>query len=402
MAKVKTINPSKYVLMPSQLKAPDGADLFLVKALRDGLHFKKGDVGGYVSSSYNLIQKDDSWVGPGAMVYGHAIVSGIALIADNARVFDQARVNGYSQVRDSSVICGEARVSDTYVNGTAMIRDACLRTCKISSKVKVTGGSITESSLYDSVQVHGSGLYISNCELQGHTHVSGSHDYDVYNLTVRDARIESADDYMVITSIGSEHGILYAFRNLEGILMVNRGCFEDTLDRFREKVERVHGKVRKREKVAAEYRLLIRLMELRFSHLKHSKEAAKPGRAVAVELEPKVVSRAVARNFFLRHQLLSKVYVQHEVLRRAVQRAQRDAASGRGPYNTLYLAQRDLRQYLVTHKDVFANDSAAFAEVWGDSTKRQQLLAAYEAHKELRAAASADDAEDIEAGYDHA
>ena len=75
-----------------------GTTLHRIKALKDFGNVKKGELGGYVESEYNLSQIGNCWV------YGNARVCGDAELCGNAKVCGNARVYGNAEV------CGNARV----------------------------------------------------------------------------------------------------------------------------------------------------------------------------------------------------------------------------------------------------------------------------------------------------
>ncbi len=75
-----------------------GTTLHRIKALKDFGNVKKGELGGYVESEYNLSQIGNCWV------YGNARVCGDAELCGNAKVYGNAWVYGNAE------LCGNARV----------------------------------------------------------------------------------------------------------------------------------------------------------------------------------------------------------------------------------------------------------------------------------------------------
>ena len=69
-----------------------GTTLHRIKALKDFGNVKKGELGGYVESEYNLSQIGNCWV------YGNARVCGDAELCGNARVYGNAEVCGNARV----------------------------------------------------------------------------------------------------------------------------------------------------------------------------------------------------------------------------------------------------------------------------------------------------------------
>ena len=91
----------KYQLIPSNIRV-----LFRIKALRDFVDVKKGDIGGYVQSEANLSHDGDCWVYDDAKVYGDAEVSGKAMVYDKAKVFGDAEVSDNALVYNRAWVYG--------------------------------------------------------------------------------------------------------------------------------------------------------------------------------------------------------------------------------------------------------------------------------------------------------
>ena len=77
--------------------------------------------------------------------------------------------------------------------------------------------------------VYGDAWVYGNAEVYGNARVYGN------------AEVSGDDDLLVIYPIGSEDGILTAFKNKEGSISVTRGCFKGTLKEFESAVEETHG-----------------------------------------------------------------------------------------------------------------------------------------------------------------
>lgn len=71
-----------------------GTTLHRIKALKDFGNVKKGELGGYVESEYNLSQIGNCWVYGNARVCGNAEVCGNAWVYGNAELCGNARVYG--------------------------------------------------------------------------------------------------------------------------------------------------------------------------------------------------------------------------------------------------------------------------------------------------------------------
>ena len=99
------------------------------------------------------------------------------------------------------------------------------------------------------------------CWLYGNAIVYG--DAIVYdNARVCDnARIYDTKDYCIITGFGSRLSTTTFFRCKDDEIRVNCGCFNGTLDEFRDKVKETH----KDNKYAKEYLLAIDMVKVHFS-----------------------------------------------------------------------------------------------------------------------------------------
>ena len=75
------------------------------------------------------------------------------------------------------------------------------------------------------------------------------------------ARIYNTKDYCIITGFGSRLSATTFFRCKDDEIRVNCGCFNGTLDEFRDKVKETH----KDNKYAKEYLLAIDMVKVHFS-----------------------------------------------------------------------------------------------------------------------------------------
>ena len=75
------------------------------------------------------------------------------------------------------------------------------------------------------------------------------------------ARIYGTKDYCIITGFGSRLSATTFFRCKDDEIRVNCGCFNGTLDEFRDKVKETH----KDNKYAKEYLLAIDMVKVHFS-----------------------------------------------------------------------------------------------------------------------------------------
>ena len=109
--------------------------------------------------------------------------------------------------------------------------------------------------LCDNAMVYGDTRIYDNARIYGDTIV-----YD--NARVCDnARIYDIKDYCIITGFGSRLSATTFFRCKDDEIRVNCGCFNGTLDEFRDKVKETH----RDNKYAKEYLLAIDMVKVHFS-----------------------------------------------------------------------------------------------------------------------------------------
>lgn len=137
---------------------------------------------------------------------GNAWVSGDALVSGDAEVSGNAWVSG------NALVSGNARVSDN-------------------------------AEIYDNARVY------------GNTWVSGG------------ARVKTNDDLCTFTYFGSENRPTTAFKTKDGGINVRCGCFQGTLQQFREKVKETHGT----NDYAVEYLMIADLIEHKLAGRKGNK-----------------------------------------------------------------------------------------------------------------------------------
>ena len=80
-------------------------------------------------------------------------------------------------------------------------------------------------------------------------------------IVCNNAKIYNTKDYCIITGFGSRLSATTFFRCKDDEIRVNCGCFNGTLDEFRDKVKETH----KDNKYAKEYLLAIDMVKVHFS-----------------------------------------------------------------------------------------------------------------------------------------
>lgn len=212
----------KYELLTNKTIQVDGHTLYRIRALRDVGIVKAGSIGGYVESEDNLSQFDNCWVYndakvyENASVYNNAEVCNQASVRGNARVYDEARVDSNATVDGCAVVHGRALVTNS-----AFVYEHA----EVYESAYVAGNS----RVFGSANVFGKAQVAGYCRLFGAAYIGC------------DASLGDTCDYLTICPIGSEEGVLTAWRDAMKGIMVSRGCFIGTLTEFENKVKARHG-----------------------------------------------------------------------------------------------------------------------------------------------------------------
>ena len=129
-------------------------------------------------------------------------------------------------------------------------------------KALVAFGGVDEGELGGWVEKEG------NLDQRGDAWVYG--DARVYGdaWVSDDARVYDDAHYLTISPIGSERGVLTAFRQKDNSIMVRRGCFSGTIDEFESAVDERHGD----SKYGDVYRALIPVIKLQLDEVEVSNE----------------------------------------------------------------------------------------------------------------------------------
>ena len=117
-----------------------GHTLHRIRAVRSFGDVKKGELGGFIESEFNLTHEGNCWVAENARIFGDAQVNqnaqvfgfaqvsgdvqvfGKAQIYDTAKVLGFAQVFGKAQIYDNAQVFGDAQVFDKVeVNGKAIV-----------------------------------------------------------------------------------------------------------------------------------------------------------------------------------------------------------------------------------------------------------------------------------------
>lgn len=152
----------KYELIPS-----DREGLYRVKALKDFNDVKKGDIGGYVESEYNLSHDGNCWI------YDYAIVRGKAQVYHNAVVRRYARVWGEAQIYDNAIIDDNAQVY-----GNTIIYDKV----QVGGFAQVCGHAQVrdKTRVYCIAVIQDDAVVMGNAEVCGDAIITSDKDYIVF------------------------------------------------------------------------------------------------------------------------------------------------------------------------------------------------------------------------------
>lgn len=212
----------KYELLTNKTIQVDGHTLYRIRALRDVGIVKAGSIGGYVESEDNLSHFGNCWV------YNYAKVYENASVYDNAQVCSQASVRGNARVYDEACVACDATVDGcAAVHGMALVTNSAFvyEHADVYESAYVGGNS----------RVFGSAMVFGKAQVAGYCRLFGA------ACIGCDASLGDTCDYLTIGPIGSEEGVLTAWRDAVVGVRVNRGCFTGTLTEFENKVKARHG-----------------------------------------------------------------------------------------------------------------------------------------------------------------
>ena len=97
-----------------------------------------------------------------------------------------------------------------------------------------------KSWVYDDAEVWGDAKVWGNAMVWGNAEICGNAKVWGNAKVCGDAKVFSASHVMVIGAIGSRSDFTTFYRGKDKQIMVKCGCFNDTIDKFIEKVHRTH------------------------------------------------------------------------------------------------------------------------------------------------------------------
>lgn len=194
----------KYELTDETKVLESGEVLHRIRALRNFSDVSAGDLGGFVSSEYNLSHDGECWI------YDHGVVCGRARVRNNARVADNAIVRDYATVYEYVVVGGGAIVC-----GNAIVADVAI----VRGSATIAGNAI----------VYGNAIISGVARLGDNERVGGK------------AYIINKWDVLYVKGLGSAHRGTTMYKTKDGGVEVVCGCFRGSLDEFENEVVLTHG-----------------------------------------------------------------------------------------------------------------------------------------------------------------
>ena len=209
-----------------------GETIHRIRALRDFGNVKKGELGGYIESEFNLSHAGNAWV------YGGAKVFNRARVIENGKVMHNAKVYHKAIVSKNAVVGNKARVS-----GRAILTDFA----SIIGRSVVCERAIIKDNvnLFGRACVSGEAIVGTHSSVGGETYVSGNAEVAIDTQTplMIDASISgnalilSQNDIITVGPIGSLADTLIAYRSKNrGDIELTVGLFQGTIDEFTSKV----------------------------------------------------------------------------------------------------------------------------------------------------------------------
>ena len=149
-----------------------GHTLHRIRAVRSFGDVKKGELGGFIESEFNLTHEGNCWVAENARIFGDAQVFGKAEVNGKAVVCGDAQVFGKARIYDNAQVSGDAQVfGKAEVNGKAVV----------CGDAQVFG----KARIYDNAQVSGDAQVFGKAEVSGNA------------VVCRDAVVAGTNDYIV-------------------------------------------------------------------------------------------------------------------------------------------------------------------------------------------------------------
>ena len=164
----------------------NGRTLHRIRALKDFDGVKKGDVGGFVESEWNLSQYGNCWIYDDAMCMDNATVKGNAKMYDNAVICSRGGILDNVKMYGKSVIC-----DDGIAKGNSMMFG--------NSRIKDNAMLLEDSMMFD------------NSELRNHSRAYGNS--KLYDNSVMCDESLMFGDGMLCGTMGLRMSVIMTDRN---------------------------------------------------------------------------------------------------------------------------------------------------------------------------------------------
>lgn len=205
-----------------------GANLYRIRALQDFGNVKKGELGGYVESEFNLSHLGSAWI------YGNAKVYERARVIENAKVMRNAQVYGKAIVSKSALVSKDVQVFEraiitdfASVNGRAFVSGKAI----IKDHAEISDHAwIDENAIVSRHSFVGGITYVSdNAEIAVGTPESF---LETKAFILGDALISDPNDVLAISPIGPKNGTLTVYRSKRGGIEASLGFYHGTISEF--------------------------------------------------------------------------------------------------------------------------------------------------------------------------
>lgn len=221
---------------------PDGSTttLYRIVALRDFADVKKGDFGGFIENENNLSHEGNAWVYDDGKVFDDAIVMENATVRNRAIVADRAIIKDYATVKDYARIIKNAQLRHS---AFAMQNSTVTGNALISGNSVIKGNAVLGDNVScgDDTLIEGDCSLFGEIKLEGMCHIYGTAHLHMGPVTLKDADIFHRCQIVACLGFGSRFGSTAIYRNVYGFLSVTCGCFNGSIDEFKEEVKRTHG-----------------------------------------------------------------------------------------------------------------------------------------------------------------
>ena len=211
-----------------------GRTLYRIKALKGFGSIEEGELGGYVESEKNLSHLGNCWI------YGNAKVYDDARVRNDAKVYDDAIIRNNAEIRDYAIVSGNAIVLNyAIVSGNAIVLNyAIVRGDGIvcdNAIVRDNAKVSNNAEIRDYAIVSDNAKVCNNAEVCDNARVGG-------NVYIKEnAYITSPNDFLCVGQLGSRNDYTTFYLDKDKNIWVSCGCFNGTIEEFKEAVEETHG-----------------------------------------------------------------------------------------------------------------------------------------------------------------